>query len=55
MNKYYIIDRIRKQVYDFDNLDDYLEAEKKFMLDCFYNHIRWNWYNCTKVMVILDE
>jgi hypothetical protein len=38
-----------------DSLDDYLEAEKKFMLDCFYNHIRWNWYNCTKVMVILDE
>lgn len=55
MNKYYIIDRIRKQVYDFDNLDDYIEAEKQIMLDCFYNNIRWNWYNNTKVMVILYE
>ncbi len=55
MNNYYIIDKKRKQVHEFKELEDYISAEKQFMLDCFYNHIRWNWYNYTKVMVILDE
>lgn len=55
MNKYYIIDRIRKQVYDFDDINDYFAAEQEVMTYCFYNHRKFNWYNYARVMVILDE
>lgn len=52
MSKYYIIDKVRNKIFDFEDVDHYIEFERTFIKECFVWGFEWYWLNNMKVMVI---